>query len=70
MAYWNFREIDSHKDVIIQASSIVKEFFSEDFSQFEASWILKVTWTEMSLFADKSQVRYLYKLYIVDCNSK
>lgn len=60
MAYWNFREIDSHKDVIIHASSIVKEFFSEDFPKFEASWILKVTWTEMSLFADRSQVRCLY----------
>lgn len=65
MVYCNFREIDSHKDVIIKGSAIVQEFYSQDFSQFEASWILKVTWTEMSLFADKSQVRYLYKLYIM-----
>lgn len=45
----------------MKGSSIIQAFYSQDFSQFEASWILKVTWTDMSLFADKSQVREIYK---------
>ncbi|XP_052721310.1 uncharacterized protein LOC128192563 [Crassostrea angulata] len=63
------REIDSHKDVIIKANTIVKEFFSEDFPQFEASWILKVTWTKMSLFADKSQKITIQCLLITDAKN-
>lgn len=54
----------------MKGSSIIQAVYSQDFSQFDASWILKVTWTDMSLFADKSQVRNSYLMYIVHCKSK
>lgn len=38
-----------------KADSIVKKYF-KDFKEFSATWALKVTWENMTLFADRSEV--------------
>lgn len=38
-----------------KADTIVKKYF-KDFKDFSTTWTLKVTWENMTLFADRSQV--------------
>lgn len=46
-----------------KANTIVRLQFA-DFPEFEASWIVKVTWENMTVFGDKSKVRSIFKIVL------
>ncbi|XP_061182283.1 mucin-like protein [Saccostrea echinata] len=63
------RGLDSENDLFIgKANEIVRHQFG-DFPDFEATWLVKVTWENMTLFGDKSQRVTFQNLLITDGQS-
>uniref|UniRef100_A0A8W8NAK6 Uncharacterized protein n=1 Tax=Magallana gigas TaxID=29159 RepID=A0A8W8NAK6_MAGGI len=63
------RGIDAENDLYLRkANTIVRVQFA-DFPEFEASWIVKVTWENMTVFGDKSKTVTFQCLLITDGQS-
>lgn len=45
-----------------RGNEIIRFYYEDDFPNFEAIWMLKVTWRDMELFSDRTQV-YLLCLF-------
>nr|XP_022296650.1 mucin-like protein [Crassostrea virginica] len=68
--YYNHYKRINDKDTLDsfymdKADSIVKKYF-KDFKEFSATWALKVTWENMTLFADRSERVTVQCLLITD----
>ena len=50
------RGANAENDFFLRKSNAIIRQQFRDFPEFETSWLLKVTWENMTLFGDKSKV--------------
>lgn len=62
--YPSLRGIDAENDLFLRKANTIVRLQFADFPEFEASWIVKVTWENMTVFGDKSKVRSILKIIL------
>ncbi|XP_062609554.1 uncharacterized protein LOC134271353 [Saccostrea cucullata] len=60
------RGINAENDLFLRKANEIIRLQFGDFPHFEATWLVKVTWENMTLFGDKSQVVTFQNLLITD----
>ncbi|XP_055997755.1 uncharacterized protein LOC125645868 isoform X2 [Ostrea edulis] len=60
---------DAENNLFLRKANEMVRLQFRDFPQFEASWLVKVTWENMTLFGDKSRTATFQSLLITDGSS-
>ncbi|XP_061188887.1 uncharacterized protein LOC133197060 [Saccostrea echinata] len=64
--FQSYERKENAKDIALieKADKIVKKYF-KDFKDFEATWLVKVTWENMTLFDHKSQKKVTFQCLLI-----
>lgn len=54
------RGLDAENDLFLEKASKIVNIQFADFPEFTASWLVKATWVNMTLFGATSKVKYMF----------